>query len=221
MYLKWYYFFISVQSALSVHIPIMYSYSVTPLTCCDKKESTFNLIHSKGFFSPTKLFKAFQKPLNLMKTLLFPQVSSLHLMQVSIILPSSIMLEKNVNQGCHWWRMPTLLSPHLMTIQAVTQLIMQEMQHSCSCRQGTRCLCACLQILVFGHLAAPPPSVVFWSVKCENSMTPEGWFQIPEINDASTILPLKFKFRLKQMPRQIKSIIKTWIHWVLTVSFAI
>lgn len=44
--------------------------------------------------------KASQKPLYVINTILFPQVSLLRLLKDCIILPSSIVLE-NTNQGFH------------------------------------------------------------------------------------------------------------------------
>lgn len=105
------------------------------------------------------------------------------------------MLEEILQQTCHCSTTVTSLSGRLTTVLVVTQLIMEEMQQSCSWRKGTRCMCACRKIPLFGR-PIMSPSMVFWSVKSE-SMTPEGWFQKPDINDASTVLPLKFW--LKQM----------------------
>ena len=100
--------------------------------------------------------------------LLFPQVSSLHLLQVFIILQSSIMLEEITRENCccsrtvNWWSWP------MITAQAQTELITEETQHSCSCSQETRCMCVWLQTHMFGEPTTIQPSVVFWSLKCEN-----------------------------------------------------
>ena len=143
-------------------------------TCPEKCSYLATHLHLVVFIIVT--FKAFQKPINI---LLFSQVSSLHLLQVFIISPSSIMLEDNMLQiwsssrTARWW------SGHLITKQALTELIMEEIQLSCSCSKETMFMWACPQITMFGQLKTAHPSVVSCSVRIRENQ----WLQKDDSNN--------------------------------------
>lgn len=113
---------------------------------------------------------------------LFPQASSKLLFLAIIIFPSHIMLQPSFQLGWFWKRTTRSLLRHIITNhKALNSLTMQETLHAWSSGQGTRCLCTCLQNLLFGHLADLPPLVVFWSVCFKK------WSQKPAINWASPV----------------------------------
>ena len=112
--------------------------------------------------------------------LLFPQVYLLHLLQVFITFPSSIMLEDNIMQ-C-WDSSRTMKSSpwHITTSQA--NLKMEETQCSCSCSVETKCMCAWLETHMFGDPSTIQPSAGFWSLKCDTQHT------VYQINPAKSIV---------------------------------
>ena len=108
--------------------------------------------------------------LNVTNTLLFPQVSSLHRLQVFTTLPSSFMLEENTRQSCTCSRTMNSWSRPTITSQNLTQLIMEETQCSCSCSRETKCTWDWLQTVTFGDTIIIQLSAVSWFLKCKKLM---------------------------------------------------
>lgn len=143
---------------------------------------------------------------------MFPQVSLLHLLQVFIILPSSVMLEENREQFCYCARTATLSLGVLITAQTTSQLTTEEMQHSCSWKKGTRCTYARSQILIYGQLSSTPHSVGIWSVSCDWELM-KG-----ESKDLGSKMHLLYKnlnsYKNGGCCIQTKKIIKILVYWM-------
>ena len=104
---------------------------------------------------------------------------------------------------------------------------MEEMQYSWSWRQTTVCMCTCLKIVSFGPPASKPPSVVFWSSKCEN-----GRLQKDDSSNLRYTMHLLFYhlnvyLEYKQVSYchitvfNLNTSLNSSPTWVLTVSFSV